>query len=32
LGNHHIAVEIQGAIDRQMLHHQTEKCGIRNMG
>ena len=32
LGNHHIAVEIQGAVDRQVLHHQAEKCGIRNMG
>ena len=32
LGHHHIAVEIQGAVDRQMLHHQAEKCGIRNMG
>ena len=32
LGHHHIAVEIQGAVDRQVLHHQAEKCGIRNMG
>ena len=32
LGNHHIAVEIKGAVDGQVLHHQAEKCGIRNMG
>ena len=32
LGHHHIAVEIQGAVDRQVLHHQAEKCSIRNMG
>ena len=32
LGNHHIAVEIKGTVDGQVLHHQAEKCGIRNMG
>lgn len=31
-GNHHIAVKIKDVVNRWMLHHQVEKCGIRNMG